>query len=101
MSGRSIPYAGFAYLIVFSTGARAQTTTTLNPNQIAQLHWYAANQTTQFSVGTNPTGLAFDGENVWVANSGSSNIMKLRASDGELVGTFSLSGNPSYVAFDG
>ena len=73
----------------------------LNPNQIAVLHWHQANQTTQFAVGSIPTGLAFDGNNIWVTNGGSSNIMKLRASDGALLKTVTLSGNPAYDAFDG
>jgi hypothetical protein len=34
---------------------------TQNPLQIALLHWYPANLTTQFSVGSHPFGMAFDG----------------------------------------
>jgi len=34
---------------------------TQNPGQIAILHWYAANLTTKFAVGTGPEGVAFDG----------------------------------------
>src|ERR1700732_1797232 len=41
-------------------------TSTRNPLQIAILHWYSANQTTAFGVGTNPQGMAFDGANIWV-----------------------------------
>src|SRR4029077_19687998 len=61
---------------------------TKNPNQIAILHWYGANRTTQFSVGSYPIGVAFDGSNIWVANSGSNTVTKLRASDGTTLGTF-------------
>ena len=43
-----------------------------------------------FNVGTNPTGVAFDGANIWVANNGSNNVTKLRASDGALQGTFNV-----------
>jgi len=56
-----------------------------------------------FTVGTGPTGIAFDGENIWVANYGSNNVTELRASDGATLGTFSLptSASPIGVAFDG
>jgi hypothetical protein len=47
-----------------------------NPNQVAILRWYAANQTADFPVGTNPAGVAFDGANVWVANDGSNTVSK-------------------------
>ena len=45
-----------------------------NPNQVAILRWYAANQTADFPVGTFPYGVAFDGANIWVANSGSNTV---------------------------
>ena len=50
-----------------------------NPNQIAILHWYAANLTTKFTVGNTPAAVAFDGAYIWVANQGSNNVTKLRA----------------------
>jgi outer membrane protein assembly factor BamB len=46
-------------------------------------------------------GLAFDGANVWVANGGSNNVTKLRASDGKNLGTFTVGTAPNAVAFDG
>src|SRR5712671_7240804 len=42
-------------------------TSTKNPLQIALLHWYNANTTTQFTAGSAPYGVAFDGANIWVA----------------------------------
>ncbi len=54
-----------------------------------------------FPVGAAPYGLAYDGANIWTANFGSSNVTKLRASDGTLQGTFPVGGSPSYVIFDG
>ena len=54
-----------------------------------------------FRVGLAPFGLAFDGANIWVANSGSDTVTKLRASDGVVLGTFSVGDNPSCIAFDG
>jgi hypothetical protein len=58
------------------------TNSTKNSQQIATLHWYAANQTTAFRVGTFPFGVAFDGANVWVVNGGDNNVEKLRARRG-------------------
>src|SRR5579863_7890873 len=52
-----------------------------NPLQIALLHWYNANLTTQFKTASNPTAVAFDGASIWVANNGSKSVTKLRASD--------------------
>jgi DNA-binding beta-propeller fold protein YncE len=45
--------------------------------------------------------VAFDGANIWVANRNSSNVTKLRASDGALSGTFTVGMGPGGVAFDG
>jgi hypothetical protein len=53
----------------------------MNTQQIAILRWYAANLATQIPVGTQPNDVAFDGENIWVANNGSNNVTKLRAAD--------------------
>ncbi len=72
-----------------------------NPLQIAILHWYNANQTASFAVGTGPIGVAFDGANIWVANLSSNNVTKLRASDGTTLGTFAVGTSPHGVAFDG
>ena len=55
----------------------------------------------KFAVGNIPIGIAFDGANIWVANSSSSTVTKLRASDGETLGTFVVGGPPAGVAFDG
>jgi outer membrane lipoprotein-sorting protein len=72
-----------------------------NPNQVAILRWYSANQTANFPVGIAPFGVAFDGANIWVTNEGSNNVTKLRASDGTNLGTFPVGANPIGVAFDG
>ena len=73
----------------------------LNPLQIALLHWYGANQTTSFTVGSSPFGIAFDGANVWIANFSSNNVTKLRANDGASLGTFTVGTSPSTLAYDG
>jgi hypothetical protein len=50
-----------------------------------------------------PLGVAFDGANIWVANSGLPSVTKLRASDGTTLGNAGLAGGhvPTGVAFDG
>jgi len=45
--------------------------------------------------------VAFDGVNIWVTNSSSNTVSKLRGSDGVTLGTFSVGSNPLGVAFDG
>ena len=72
-----------------------------NPLQLALLYWYPANLTTTFAVGSNPTGIAFDGANIWVTNYGSNTVSELRANDGSMVGSFAVGTNPYGVAFDG
>jgi DNA-binding beta-propeller fold protein YncE len=54
-----------------------------------------------FVTGANADGIAFDGSNIWVANSFSNTLSKIRASDGVNLGTFATGANPAEVAFDG
>jgi hypothetical protein len=64
----------------------------------ALLRWYS--QT--YAVGTEPTGVAFDGTNIWVASQTTSGtVSELSASSGAVVGTYSVGSNPQAVAFDG
>jgi glutamine cyclotransferase len=72
-----------------------------NPLKVAILHWYHANLTTSFKVGKQPYGVAFDGSSIWTANNEDGTVTKLRASDGENLGTFQVGGNPMGLAFDG
>ena len=67
---------------------------TQNPKQIAILHWYAANTTTDFAVGMHSTLMAFDGTNIWVANYGSNTVTKLQPNDGTVAGTLPSSRQP-------
>lgn len=86
--------------------ASAQQTTPVNYDQVALLKWYT-NQVTTYQVGNNPSALVFDGENMWVADSGDDSVIKLRASDGAYLGTFSVVTTtlspppPDAMAFDG
>ena len=73
----------------------------INPNQVAILRWYAANQAANFPTGGNlPVGVAFDGANIWVVNF-LGGMTKLRASDGADLGSFYVGSSPYAVAFDG
>jgi hypothetical protein len=47
-----------------------------------------------------PQKLAFDGANIWVGNYNAGTVVKLRASDGANLGTFSVD-SPSGIVFDG
>ncbi len=53
-----------------------------------------------FTVPVDPYGIAFDGQNIWVA--GAAAVTELRASDGQIVDQFYYQGNASTgIAFDG
>jgi YVTN family beta-propeller protein len=78
----------------------------VNPLQVALLKWFPAYQTANatFTVGKRPTGVAFDGTNIWVTNNLDDTVSVLQASNGQLVNTISLvssSASPFGVAFDG
>jgi DNA-binding beta-propeller fold protein YncE len=45
---------------------------------------------TTVTVGNQPKGLAFGGESVWVANSADDTITKVKASNGSVLGTFTV-----------
>src|ERR1035438_10456849 len=95
----------FPYTTLFRSqrvvGDAAVVNPTRNPLQIALLRWYAANLTTQISVGGGPAGLAFDGSSIWVANPQSGDVIKVRASDGTVLGTFAAGSQPLDLCFDG
>ena len=47
-----------------------------------------------FRVRNFPIGLAFDGQNIWVALSEANAVTKMRASDGKRLGTFPVGSYP-------
>ena len=55
---------------------------------------------TTISVGTNPSAIASDGANIWVANTGSNSITKIVAATGAVVGEYPAI-SPVALAFDG
>lgn len=46
-------------------------------------------------------GIAFDGSNMWVVSNGTNSVIKVRESDGAVLGTFDVGIRPVGVAFDG
>jgi hypothetical protein len=70
-----------------------------NLSLLGSLRWDLLEQ--RVPVGASPTGTAFDGVHIWVANYGDGNITKVRVSDSVTVGTFTVGTNPYGVAFDG
>lgn len=73
----------------------------INPDQVAILKWYAANKTTAFASQSGPWGMAFDGANMWVANSVSNSVSKFRVSDGVNLGNFYIGHPAQLLAYDG
>lgn len=73
-----------------------------NPKQIALLRWYPTIRTSiSFTVGTSPSGIAFDGANMWVTNYGDGTVSVLRASDGAQIRTPPVGAYPWGIAYDG
>jgi hypothetical protein len=75
-----------------------------NPLQVAILRWYQFNNNTGnafIQTGFNTSFVVFDGANIWASNAGNNNVVKLRVSDGTILGTFSVGQNPFGMVFDG
>lgn len=68
---------------------------------LGSLRWDLLKPQNNFAVGTSPREVAFDGSSIWVSNSASNNVTKLRVSDGTNLGTFAVGTGPRGVAFDG
>lgn len=72
-----------------------------NPTQIALLRWYEANQSgINYTLGLGPGRICFDGANIWVSHALSGTVTKLNASDGGLIGNYTV-GVPWDICFDG
>lgn len=69
-----------------------------NLSLLGSLRWDLLGQ--RVAVGSFPSSIAFDGANLWVTNNGSE-VTKLRATDGAILGTFGVGSGPFGVAFDG
>lgn len=92
---RSVLWSVGAAILCLASG-QAQ-----NSNAVAIERWYSANLTATFAVGSQPTGIVFDGLHIWVANDSSGTVTKLQANDGTVLGTFSAGTYPHGLAFDG
>src|SRR5215471_3512488 len=90
-----------AWLCVSVLGQGGVANSTKNPKQIAILHWYPINLTTNFAVGAINQGVLFDGTNLWVTTTFDT-VIKVRPSDGHILGTFGpFSAGAGSMAFDG
>ena len=76
--------------------------TEFDPSQIALIRWDLLRPGTKdVALTGGAAGSAFDGENIWVANSSGNTVTKIRASDAVVLGTFPVGSSPQDVAFDG
>src|SRR6266513_1582643 len=86
-----------------ATGSLARHRQSLN-NNVTKLRASEGVVLGTFTVGSGPGGLAFDGANMWVANSGcgsGNTVTQLRASNGAVLGTFIVGTSPQSTTFDG
>ena len=73
----------------------------LDPTLVGMLRWdLLPRPYADVPVGE-PVSVAFDGSSIWVANRASANIAKVRASDGAVIATYTVTGSPTAFAFDG
>jgi len=56
---------------------------------------------TSFGVGFQPTGVASDGANIWVANNSGNSVTELQPNNGNVIGTFPTGPYPTGLAYDG
>jgi collagen triple helix repeat protein len=85
-----------------ATGPRGLSGSQFDPLLVGMLRWdlIRPNSAT-FSLPGNAFGTAFDGENIWIANLSLNRLIKLRANDGVVLGTFPTGNAPAGIAFDG
>src|SRR6185369_4556618 len=87
------------------SGAGIAGNTALNPQRLAILRWYDANNATatrSISVGSAPDSLCFDGTFIYVANALSGTVTRIRAATGMVEGNaITVGSSPSGLVFDG
>jgi YVTN family beta-propeller protein len=86
--------------LTFSNGVWTQSSP-INPLKLAELKWYNADRVAVAQVGNRPYGMAFDGQNMWVANSGDDTVDELNAASLGIVHTYHVGVGPNGLAFDG
>lgn len=72
-----------------------------NLKLLGSLRWDLLKPQITVAVGASPAAIAVDGANIWITNSGSNSVTKIRTSDGANLGTFPVGTNPQGIAFDG
>jgi hypothetical protein len=73
-----------------------------NPMHLAMLRWWLVIKSfPPVSTEAGPVGMAFDGENMWVANELGNSVTKIQASTGTVLGTFGSGHEAQFLAFDG
>ena len=83
-------------------GPQGPAGATFNPLGIALLRWYQnVYPANNFTVGQNPTEIAFDGASMWVTNASSNSVTRLQANDGTVLGTHIVGAGPAGIAYDG
>ena len=55
----------------------------------------------RISVGTSPSAIAFDGAVMWVLHGGAQNVTRIRAADGEVLGSLRVGRGRDDILFDG
>ena len=63
------------------------------------LQWYPGSKV-DYATGTYPSGVAFDGTNIWITNQSSNTVSKMDPANGSKV-DYATGINPHGVAFDG
>lgn len=88
-----------------ATGATGATGLGYDPAKFALLHWWQGvgmtSTTSIYQVNPGPSGIAFDGANIWVSNINDSTVNKLSAATGEIIASYDAGGLGYAMAFDG
>ena len=84
-----------------STGSTGSTGFMINPIQRGLIKWYTDRIPITVPVGTNPSGIAFDGRYLWVINNSSADVTRFDPVT-KISNTFALIGTfPSTLVYDG
>jgi YVTN family beta-propeller protein len=74
----------------------------ISDEQIATLAWYEdPGATATIDVGAGPNGVAYDGTNIYVTNSGSNNVSVIDPATNTVTDTVDVGAYPTGVAYDG
>jgi hypothetical protein len=88
------------YLLALAIWSGAAVYGQINFNNIAQLHWAHRTVTTFADAGA-PYAIGFEGGSMWMTNWSTGSVTKMQASDGTVLGTFTVGIHPQGIAFDG